>query len=80
MKKAGWIYCPAPLPEEPAGPLLKKMLVPVPYEAPKKEDPKNVKKTRSGLRRRDTSEIISEDSDPALPLERSRKRRKTNPQ
>ena len=30
------IQCPAPLPEEPAGPLLTKMLVPAPYKAPKK--------------------------------------------
>ena len=38
------------------------MLVPAPYEAPKKEDPKKVKKTRSGLRRRDASDMKSEDS------------------
>ena len=44
------IQCPAPLPEEPAGPLLTKMLVPAPYKAPKKEAPKQVKKTQSGLR------------------------------
>ena len=37
MKKAGRIHCPAPLPEEPAGPLLTKMLVPAPYKAPKKK-------------------------------------------
>ena len=43
------MHCPAPLPEELAGPLLMKMLVPAPYEAPKKEDSKKVKKTRSGL-------------------------------
>ena len=55
-------HCPAPLPEEPAGPILTKMLVPAPYEAPKKEDPKKVKKTRSGLRRRDTSDKKSKDS------------------
>ena len=56
------IHCPAPLPEEPAGPLLTKMLVPAPYEAPKKEASKKVKKTRSGLRRRDASDTKSEDS------------------
>ena len=56
------IHCPAPLPEEPAGPLLTKMLVPAPYEAPKKEAFKKVKKTRSGLRRRDALEAKSEDS------------------
>ena len=56
------IHCPAPLPEEPAGPLLTKMLVPAPYEAPKKEAPKKVKKTQSGLRRHDASDAKSEDS------------------
>ena len=38
------------------------MLVPAPYEAPKKEVSKKVKKTRSGLRRRDASDAKSEDS------------------
>ena len=38
------------------------MLVPAPYKAPKKEAPKQVKKTRSGLRRRDASDTKSEDS------------------
>ena len=56
------IQCPAPLPEEPAGPLLTKMLVPAPYKAPKKEAPQWVKKTRSGLRRRDASDTKIEDS------------------
>ena len=56
------IHYSAPLQEEPAGPLLTKMLVPAPYEAPKKEASKKVKKTRSGLRRRDTSDAKSEDS------------------
>ena len=55
------IHCPAPLPEEPAGPLLTKMLVPAPYEAPKKEVSKKVKKTRSGLRCRDASDTKSKD-------------------
>ena len=58
-------HCPAPLPKEPAGPLLTKMLVPVPYEAPKKEVSKKVKKTRSGLRRREASDAKSEDSNNA---------------
>lgn len=56
------IHCPAPLPEEPTGPLLTKMLVPAPYEAPKKEASKKVKKTRSDLHRRDASDAKSEDS------------------
>ena len=59
------IHCPAPLPEEPAGPLLTKMLVPAPYEAPKKEASKKVKKTRSGLRRREASDAKSRDSSDA---------------
>ena len=56
------IHCPAPLLEEPTGPLLTKMLVPAPYEAPKKEASKKVKETRSGLRRRGASNTKSEDS------------------
>ena len=36
-------------------------VVPAPYEAPKKEDSKKVKKTRSGLHRRETSDAKSED-------------------
>ena len=56
------MHCPAPLPEEPAGPLLTKMLVPAPYKAPKKEASKKVKKTRSGLRCCETSDAKSEDS------------------
>ena len=62
MKKAGRIQCPALLPEEPAGPLLTKMLIPAPYKAPKKAE-KEAKKTRGGLRRRGTSDTISEGSD-----------------
>ena len=59
------IQCPAPLPEEPAGPLLTKMLVPAPYEAPKKEASKKVKKTRSGLRCREALDARSEGSSDA---------------
>ena len=55
------MHYPAPLPEEPVGPLLTKMLVPAPYEASKKEVSKKVKKTQSGLRRRDASDTKSED-------------------
>ena len=54
-KKAERIHCPAPLPEEPAVPLLTKMLVPAPYKVPKKTAEKEAKKTRGGLRRRGTS-------------------------
>ena len=56
------IHCPAPLPEEPAGPLLTKMLVPAPYKAPEKEASKKVKKTRSGFCRREASDAKSEES------------------
>ena len=59
------IHCPAPLPKEPTGPLLTKMLVPTPYEAPKKEDSKKVKKTRSGLHHREASDTKYEDSSDA---------------
>ena len=59
---AGLIHCPAPLPEEPAGPLLTKMLVLAPYKAPKKEDDKKAKETRGGLRRRGASDPKSKDS------------------
>ena len=58
----GRIHCPATLPEEPAGPLLTKMLVPAPYEEQKKEASKKAKETRSGLRRRGASDTKSEDS------------------
>ena len=56
------IHCPAPLPEEPVGPFLTKILVPAPYEAPKKEASKKVKKTWSGLRCREASDAKSQDS------------------
>ena len=56
------IHCPAPLPEEPTGPLLTKMLVPAPYKAPKKEAYKEAKETRSGLRLRGASDAKFEDS------------------
>ena len=59
------IQFPAPLPEELAGPLLTKMLVPAPCEAPKKEASKKVKKTQGGLRRREASDAKSEDSNDA---------------
>ena len=38
------------------------MLVPTPYKVPKKMAEKEAKKTRGGLRRRDTSNTISEGS------------------
>ena len=61
-EEGGQIYCPAPLPEEPASPLLKKMLVPAPYKAPKKKAEMEAKKTRGSLRRCGASDTKSEDS------------------
>ena len=62
-KKAEQIHCPAPLPEDPAIPLLTKMLVPAPYKVSEKTAEKEAKKTRGGLHRRGTSDTISEGSD-----------------
>ena len=56
------IHCLAPLPEEPARPLLTKMLVPAPYKAPKKEAFKEAKETRSSLRHHGALDTKSEDS------------------
>ena len=57
----GRIYCPAPLLKEPAGPLLTKMLVPVPYKAPKKKAEKEAKKTRGDLHCCGASDTKSKD-------------------
>ena len=62
-EKANLIQCPALLPEEQAGPLLTKMLVPAPYKARKKKTEKEVKETRGGRRCRGTSKTVSEDSE-----------------
>ena len=59
------IHCPALLLEEPAGPLLTKMLVPAPYKAPKKEASKEVKKTWRGLSCHGASDAKSEGSNDA---------------
>ena len=61
----GRIQCPAPLLEEPARPLLTKILVPAPYKAPKKEASKQVKKTRSGPHCRKAPDTQSEGSSDA---------------
>ena len=63
METAEQIDCLAPLPENPAIPFLTKMLVPVPYQAPEKKAEKKAKETRSGLRRKGTSDATSEDAE-----------------
>ena len=62
-KKAERNRCPAPLPEDPAIPLLTKMLVPAPYQAPEKKAKKKGKEARSGLRRKGTSDVASGDTE-----------------
>lgn len=56
------IQCLAPLLEDPAIPLLTKLLVPAPYKAPEKKAKKEAKETRGGLRRKGTLDVVSEDS------------------
>ena len=63
MKKAERIKCPAPLPENPADPLLMRMLVPALYQAPEKKAKKKGKEARSGLRRKGTSDAASGDTE-----------------
>ena len=60
--KAERIKCPAPLPEDPTIPLLTRMLVPVPYQAPEKKAKKKSKEAKGGLRRKGASDIVSEDT------------------
>ena len=62
-KKAERIRCPAPLPEDPAIPLLTKMLVPAPYQTPEKKAKKKGKEARSGLCHKGNSDITSEDTE-----------------
>ena len=44
-------------------PLLAKMLVPAPYQAPEKKAKKKGKETRSGVCRKGSSDAMSEDSE-----------------
>ena len=62
-KKAERIHCPAPLPEDPAIPLLTRMLVPAPYQAPEKKAKKKGKEAKNGLRRKGASDVVSEDTE-----------------
>ena len=60
MKKAEWIRCPALLPEDPAEPLLMRMLIPAPYQAPAKKDKKKKgKEAEDGLHHEGTSGATS---------------------
>ena len=63
IKKVERIQCPAPLPENPAIPLLTKMLVSTPYKAPEKKAKKKGQEARSGLRRKGPSDATSEDAE-----------------
>ena len=57
-KKAERIRCPAPLPENPADPLLMRMLVPTPYEAQDKKAKKKSKEAKGGFHRKGTSDAV----------------------
>ena len=50
------------LPKDPEISLLTKMLVPTPYQAPEKKAKKKAKGTRGGLRRKGTSDVMSEEA------------------
>ena len=63
IKRVERIQCLAPLLENPSIPLLTKMLVPPPYKAPEKKAKKKGQETRSGLRRKVTSDAASEDAE-----------------
>ena len=62
-KKAERIRCPAPIPEDPAIPLLTRMLVPVPYKVPEKKTKKKGKEAKSGLHRKGTPDAVSGDTE-----------------
>ena len=62
VSKAERIKCLAPLPEDPAIPLLTKMLVPAPYQAPEKKAKKKSKEAKGGLRCKGASDVVSEDT------------------
>lgn len=62
-KKAEWIKCPAPLPENPADPLLPRMLAPASYQAPEKKAKKKGKEAKGGLRHKGTSDAVFGDTE-----------------
>ena len=49
-KKVEQIQCLTPLPEDPGIPMLMRMLVPAPYQAPETKAKKKGKEAKSGLR------------------------------
>ena len=61
-KKAERIHCPAPLPKDPSIPLLTRMLVPAPYQAPEKKAKKKSKEAKGGLHHKGTSHDVSGDT------------------
>ena len=63
MERARRIQCPAPLPKEPVIPRLAKMLVSAPYKAPEKKAKKKANGAKSGLCRKGTSDVMSEDDE-----------------
>ena len=58
-----WIHCLAPLPEDPAIPLLTKTLVPAPYQASEKKAKKKAKGAKSVPRRKGASDATYEDDE-----------------
>ena len=69
IEVAGQINCPASLPEEQEFPLLTKMLFSAPYNVLEKKPRKAAKGTRSGLRRKGASDVMSEDETHSLSAE-----------
>nr|XP_045086343.1 uncharacterized protein LOC123494510 [Aegilops tauschii subsp. strangulata] len=59
MKKAERIRCSAPLPEDSADPVLIRMLAPVPYQVPAKEDKEESQKAKRSLHFEGTPDVMS---------------------
>ena len=58
MKTSEQINYPAPLPEDPADPLLTEMRTPAPYEVPEKK----IKKKATGTRKSSRCQVVSDSS------------------
>ena len=78
-KKAERIQCPAPLPEEPAIPLLTKMLVPAPYQVPEKKAKKKATGTRKSSRHMVVSDSSSDESETHSSREDEEEEEETSP-